>query len=200
MYTRSVMCTSSSKRVRLRGLTLVELLIAVVLVSVLAGATFAVLRFFFHRGGKASLTTATERSFAQKDLRTGLRMLVIRLRESTAVLSPDPGFDGDSLEFLDVVNDRVRIRLEGDRVISERRVSETWQRETAPRSIPLDGDAQLNVSHPIRIPGCSSLRFTVLSPSCVVVALTLGTGPSQASLLTAVHLRNGALALRGPRL
>lgn len=193
------MFTSRHEKKSAEGLTLIEILIAVVLVSVLATATFGVLRFFFHRGSKASLTTATERSFAQKDLRLGLRKLIIRLRESTCLLAPEPGFDGDELLFRDVVNDRIRLRLDGDTVISERRAEGSWTRETAPRSIPLPEGARLLVAHPIRIPGCRKLRFTVLSPSCVVVALTLGQGPSQASLLTAVHLRNGALALRGAR-
>ena len=81
------------------AVTLVEVLVALALVAVLVMTLYAIVRFFFSRQSKSSLVTMTDRVIAQKDIRIGLRKLIVRIREGTEILEPEP--DGvDDLRLL----------------------------------------------------------------------------------------------------
>ena len=82
-------------------------------------------------------------------------------------------------------------------MVSERWTGADFAPETGARRVDTRTGDSANVSYPIRIPGCRNAVFTTLSPSCVVTSLTLVTGDQENARMTAVHLRNHALAVRG---
>ena len=96
-------------------MTLVEVLVALAVSALVATVLFAAIRHFFSRESKASLATATERAFAQKDLRIGLKKLMLRIREGTEILSPRPGGTASELVFRDVLNQKIRLRVVPER-------------------------------------------------------------------------------------
>lgn len=178
------------------GVTLVEVLIALVLVSLLMTVLYGIVSYFFSRESRSSLATMTERAFTQKDIRIGLKKLMLRIREGTEVLDPRPGYTSSELVFRDVLNQKVKIRLDADRksVVSELFSSGAFVREEKPYEIVTAAGDRTLLARPIAIGNCSNVAFTVLSPSCVVVSLTLFSGHVENSLLTAIHLRNYRLA------
>lgn len=182
-----------------RGTTLVEVLVAIGLVSIVMGILYGLVTFFFSRKSKSSLTTMTERAFAQRDIRIGLQQLMVRMREGTKLLSPEPGFTGDELVFLDVLNRKIRLRRDptSSFVISEIFENGAWVAEKTPSAVKDEGGRRWNVNIPVRIRNCSNLSFTTMSPTFAVVSVTLKAGHIENALLTAVHLRNANLAPYG---
>lgn len=179
-----------------RAVTLIEVLVAVGVSALLALVLFGTIRHFFSRDSKASLSTATERAFAQKDLRIGLKKLMLRIREGTEILSPRPGVTASELVFRDVLNQKVRLRLNPERqaLQSERFEGGDFKVETeAFEVVTEEGDRTL-LARPIRIGSCSNVAFTTLSPSSVVLSLTVFSGHVENALMTSIHLRNYKLA------
>ncbi len=176
--------------------TLTEVLIAFSLSVVLSGALYFAFSFLFSRKSASSLTNLTDRSFIQKDARMAMRKFFLRLREGTQLLSPAPGDTSASLVFRDILNDRIRLRLitAEKRIISERFLAGTWTQETKPRVLTTSGGDKICPAFPIRIPNCSNVSFTALSPTCVAIHLTLTWRGNHDSLMTAITLRNANLA------
>jgi prepilin-type N-terminal cleavage/methylation domain-containing protein len=186
------------RRASRTAVTLVEVLVALAVASILMVVLYGAVQTFFARDSRASLVAMTDRTFAQKELRLGLTKLMLRIREGTKVLSPVPGESGPELVFRDVLNRKVRIRVDPATrtVVSEIADGAGWAAD-GPKSVTNASGQSAIVAYPVRIPNCANLCFTGLSPSCVVLSLTLASGSAENSLLTAIHVRNYNLALRG---
>lgn len=180
---------------RRRGFTLVEILVAVGLVSALLGAVYGVYHLLFANKSKSNVAGLTRKSFVQKDAKSGLRRLTYRLRESIQVLSPLPGATASELVFRDLTNTDVRLRHipAEKRVVSERRVGGAWVQEGEPDFVNTSSGAMV-ASWPVIIQNCSDIRFTTIAPDCVTVQASLEWEGQVGPLLTLVKLRNSALA------
>jgi len=186
----------ASYRERRHGLTLVEVLVAACVMSVVILMLYNAVRFFFSRQSKSSLITMTDRAFANHDLRYGLRQLMMRVREGTKIISPLPGSSSNELVLRDLLNHKIRLRIDpaSKRLISELFLQGEFLPETLPFEVTTPEGDNIIVTRPIKIPACSSAAFTTLSPSCVVVSLTVASGHVEESWLTSIHLRNFRMA------
>jgi prepilin-type N-terminal cleavage/methylation domain-containing protein len=178
-----------------RGYTLMEVITAAVIATVMAGFAFGAWRTLFNPDSRHSITGLTRASFSQKDARAGVRRLLYRLREGIQILEPPPGKSGPALMFRDVTNKDVRVRLDADarRVISEVRSRTGWTREDRPIEVDVAG-TKLAASWPIQMLNCTALSFTVLSPECVAVEATVEADGQPRLVMTVVKLRNSNLA------
>lgn len=174
-----------------RGYTFVEVLVALALATVMASAVLALWRSMFNADSRHSVTGLARSSATQKDAKAGVRRLMYRLREGIQILEPPPGKSGEVLEFQDVTNSSVRIRLEPSehRVISEVHRRGQWVRETAPEEIDVGGRKQA-ASWPVTMPDCTALRFTTLSPECAAVEATVESDGQPRLVMSVVKLRN----------
>jgi len=181
--------------VRRRGYTFIEVLTALVIATAMAGTVLMLWHSLFNGDSRHSLTGITRSSYTQKDAKSGVRRLMYRLREAIQILSPAPGKSGDTLQFQDVTNSSIRIRLEPTehRVISEVLRNNQWVRETSPDEIDVGGKKQA-ASWPVTMPNCSALRFTVISPECVSMEATVEADGQARLVVTAVKLRNANIA------
>ena len=172
-----------------RGFTLAEILVALGLSGLVLAIVYGVFHFFFTSNSRSNLTGLTRRSFIQKDAKSGVRRLTYRLREGTQVLAPPAGNTADELIFRDISNVDVRVRRLPDenKVISERLVGSSWQREVDPEVVP---GTSLPISFPVQVLNCAAIRFTTLSGGSVVVEASIENEGALGSLLTVVKLRN----------
>jgi prepilin-type N-terminal cleavage/methylation domain-containing protein len=177
-----------------RAYTLVEVLVAMGLVSVLLGGAYGVFHLLFSSKSRSNLHGLTRRSFVQKDAKSGLRRLSYRLREGIQILSPVGGTSANELVFRDLTNSEVRLRhIPAERkVVSERNVDGTWVQETDPDFVNTSG-GRMVASWPVLIQNCTDIRFTAISPDCVTVQASLEWEGQVGPLLTVVKLRNSAL-------
>lgn len=186
---------------RRRGYTIVEVLSALAIAIAMAGVVLTAWKSLFNTASRHSVTGITRSSFSQKDAKVGVRRMMYRLRESIQVLSPLPGKSGDTLQFQDITNSSVRIRLEPTerKVVSEHKVydkatkTSRWVRENAPDEIVIGGKVTV-ASWPVAMPNCTALSFTVISPECVAVEATVEADGQARLVLTVVKLRNANIA------
>ena len=180
--------------VRRRGFTLVEVLVAVGLVSVLLGAAYGAFHLLFANKSRNNLHGLTRRSFVQKDAKSGLRRLSYRLREAIQILSPAGGTSATELHFRDLTNSEIRLRLLPDKhlVISERNVNGAWVRETEPDYVDTSS-GRMVASWPVEVQSCTDIRFTAIAPDCVTVQASLEFEGQVGPLLTVINLRNSAM-------
>jgi hypothetical protein len=177
------------------GVTIIEILIGAVIMSVLLGAVYQVFHLLFSRDSRHSLTSLTQRSFIQKDMKVGLRRLIYRLREGIQIVEPLPGQGGNQIVFRDVTNLKIRIRRHPERnqLISEREQGGTWVLEEQPTLVDTDAGS-LPASFPVRMDNCWSAHFTAQSPECVSLRVTVEQEGQQGTFMTVVKLRNSNLA------
>lgn len=182
-----------------RAFTLVEMAVAFVLAVIVLGILYGAVSFFLGGSRPTGVAAVMSRTFAQQQIRIGLQKMIMRIREGTEVLDPGPGMTSGTLKFRDVLNHTVRLRLDraNQRVVSERLEAGAFSVETSAFEVAVASGQPVAVTRPIRIDGCTNLAFTVLSPSCVVVSLTLAEERAENALMTAIELRNSSLALRG---
>lgn len=180
---------------RRRGFTLVEMMVALALVSILLGAVYGISHLMFSSKSRSNLTGMTKRSFVQKDAKSGLRRLTYRLREAIQILSPEGGKSAPELVFRDLTNSEIRLRLIADqkRVISERKVGAAWVAETDPDYVNTTTGGRMVASWPVVIQNCTDVRFTAIAPDCVTVQASLEWEGQVGPLMTVVKLRNAQL-------
>lgn len=178
-----------------RGYSLIEVLVAISLVSVLLGSMYGVSHLMFSSNSKSNLTSMTRRSFVQKDAKSGLRRLTYRLREAIQVLSPEGGRSAPELIFRDLTNSEIRLRhLPAEkRVISERNVNGSWQLESEPDFVNTPSGGRMVASWPVVIQNCSDIRFTAIAPDCVTIQASLEWEGHTGPLMTVVKLRNAEM-------
>jgi hypothetical protein len=109
------------------------------------------------------------------------------------VLEPEPGRGGAELIFRDITNQRIRIRRDGSRMVSERWSEGGWVEELRPTMFA-SGSTQLPASWPVLMPSCTDLWFSVLAPDCVAVEASLVVEGQAGSLATVIKLRNAGIA------
>ena len=174
--------------------TLVEVLVALGLVSVLLGAAYGVFHLLFSNKSRSNVSNLTKRSFVQKDAKSGLRRLSYRLREAIQILTPVAGTSATELTFRDLTNAEVRLRhIPAERkVISERNDGSGWVQETEPDFVDTKG-GKMVASWPVLILNCTDIRFTAISPDCVTVQASLEFEGTVGPLLTVVKLRNASM-------
>ena len=180
---------------RRQAYTFVEVLTALVIATAMASIVLALWRSLFNADSRHSVTGITRSSYTQKDAKAGVRRLMYRLREGIQITDPQPGKSGDALEFQDVTNSRIRIRLDpaDHRVISEAQRNNQWVRETAPDEVDVGGRKQ-PASWPVTMPNCTALKFTVVSPECAAMEATVEADGQTRLVVTAVKLRNANIA------
>lgn len=178
-----------------RGFTLVEMVIALALASLLLVVAYEILHLLLGGKSRSSLTSIALRSFVQKDARAGVRRLTYRLRESVEILDPPPGRMASHLVFRDGTNREVRLRhLPAERrVISERLQEGNWVEEKEPLQIATRS-GEVPVDWPVVLVNCVSIHFTVLSPSAVTVHASIAHEGQIGPLLTVIKLRNSRIA------
>lgn len=179
---------------RRRGFTLVELLVAIALVTVLLGAVYGIAHLLFANKSRSNVSGLTRRSFVQKDAKSGLRRLTYRLREAIQILSPEGGRSASELVFRDLTNTEVRLRHipAEKRVVSERKDGGGWLLEVAPDVVPTSTGSMV-ASWPVVIQNCTDVRFTAIAPDCVTIQASIEWEGQVGPLLTVVKLRNASM-------
>lgn len=182
-------------RRRVGAFTVVEVLVALAIVTALIAVIYGLSHQLFGSGSRSSLTGLTRRSFLQKDAKAGVRRLMYRLREAIQILAPPPGTSANELVFRDITNAEVRLRhVAGEeRVISERKQGGAWVEEREPATIATDS-GPIPATWPVLVRSCRSIRFSALSPDSVTVHATLVNEGALGSMMTVVKLRNARQA------
>ena len=180
---------------RRNAFTLVEMMVALILVSLLIGAIYGIWHLMFASKSKANLSGMTRRSFVQKDAKSGLRRLTYRLREAIQILSPEGGKSATEMTFRDLTNSEIRLRHipEQKRVVSERNVGGTWVPETEPDFVTTASGGRMAATWPVIIQNCTDIRFTAIAPDCVTVQASLEWEGHVGPLMTVVKLRNAEM-------
>lgn len=177
------------------GVTLVEVIVGTLIAILVVMVCMELMRFLFSTRSRSSLVAMTRRSFIQKDAKAGLRRLVYRLREAIQVLSPEPGTSADTLVFRDILNQKVRVRLDAGerRLVSEREEEGAWRLETGPAQVTVAART-VPAGWPVTVQNCTSVRFTAQTPECVVVEAGVATAGMEGAFMTLVKLRNAGMA------
>lgn len=177
-----------------RGVTVVEVVIAAVLFCLVAILVFQLLSAFVsdRRTSAARLTGA---SFLRQDLRLALQKLLERIEQGIEVIEPPPGASASELVFQDVLNERVRLRVDprGTLVSLAEAGPGVEREETTARTITTAGGDRFAPALPVRVPHCKRAAFTALGPTLVGIELTLVDAGQSVTLFTTARLANGAL-------
>lgn len=177
------------------GTTIVEVLVAAFIAGLVLVVVYGAMRLLFWSGSTYNLMGTTRQSFVKSDAKAGLRRLMYRIREGIQVLSPEPGRSGTELIFRDLLNDRVRVRLEPAqrRVVSEKSSGAGWAIETDAKSMQT-GTGAVAATWPITVNNCRGIRFTTHSPECVAIEAEIDHEGLSGSLMTVIKLRNAGIA------
>lgn len=178
-----------------RAVTMIELMVAVTLCGLAFFATFRAFHLIFGTGSSHGAGAMARRSGAQQDAKGGLRRLDYRLSEARQILEPPPGRSGNALVFLDLTNQRVRLRRDEARgaLISERWVQGDWRVENDPPAVTAPGGETVQAGWPIILPECVSAQFTSLSPECVTVQVSTRSEGQVEAFLTVIEVNNALI-------
>lgn len=178
-----------------RGWTLVEIMVASALLSLVIGAVYGLISLTMSNE-EASVGRRTATSYLRQDARIGLEKLLERLESSIEILVPEPGQVADSLEFRDLLNHDTKLTIEPgtDQLVSFSRENNQWTREDPVTKLTTrGGEAFDSPVKAIKIPRCKKVVFKVFSPTLVSIELTVEDSGRQGTLVTMVHLRNSRL-------
>jgi len=172
-----------------RGVTLIEIVVAMGLLTLLMGLLWFLLGQFTGRG-QLSVATGASRAIVQQQSRLAIRKLFHRLQEAIQILEPPVGKTAQHLIFRDVLNRTVRLQLDAanGQLVSERLVSGNYVGE---RELEQDNP----MVKPIRVPFCESVHFTTLGPTAAFVTLTSADKHVADSFMSVIYLSNSRLTL-----
>ena len=71
----------------------------------------------------------------------------------------------------------------------------SYKRELRPTELVTEGGQTIRPVFPIKVKNCVNASFTAISPTCVVVHLTITFKGNHDAIMTAVALRNKNLAI-----
>ena len=167
------------------GLTLVEALIAISLVSILLVGMWNSLGKLFSSDGPMSLQVGASRSVVLQQSRGAIRKLFYRIQEGIQIETPFPGQSQREMAFRDIRNHRVRIRLvEGEhRLVTERLVDGVSVRESRMQD-------PTEAARGIEVACCESAVFTAISPTSVWVSFTTFDEKVRDTFMTVISMAN----------
>lgn len=175
-----------------RGFTLPEILIVCAVVSLVLVVLYQFLHSVFS-SKKQSVVRLTGASLLRQDARLALEKLLDRVEEGIEITAPVPGGEGPALEFRDLLNHPTQLALSGKDLVTFQRAGGGWQLETAGATVATEGGQVYAPVRPVKIPQVLKVNFRVMSPSFVLIELTLEDGGRTVTIVAPARLRNPGL-------
>lgn len=170
--------------------TLVELLVALGVLSLVAVALYQFLSTIFS-GRRTSAVRMTGASLLRQDARLAIEKLLHRLEEGVEISSPPPGGQAPALEFRDLLNHPVRLALTPSaELVTWSRAGGGWQPEVVPAAVPTEDGESYSPVRPVRIPAVVKVSFRAISPSLTIIELTLQDAGRTITVVATARLRN----------